>query len=193
MCILYDNKDFDKSYSLGIKYISKAYKIYENKKEAIDIITHVIIYSASEVYSNYVKDNDLIKAENIYNTLYNLLKDNDSKDKMNILFGIMSFMSNEFDLAFKQFELISDKNPGKKILKAFCYYEYIKANIKQDNTLDKCIEYINILKNLNIENEDLKKDIIYLDFLIFIRKSELEFEKNDFSSYDKIEKCWKKR
>ena len=191
-CLAYDDKDYDKSYDLAIKNVSKAYEIYSNNKKAINVIIHILIFSASEVYSNYIKNNDTVKAENIYNTVNNLLKDNDSKDKMNILFGIGLFISNEFELAFKKFESISEKHPGKKILKAFYYYEYIKNNIKKENKLDKCIEYINLLKDLKIDNEDLQNDINYLDFLIFIRKSELEFEKNDFSSYNKIEKMLEK-
>jgi len=190
MCIAYDNKDFDKSYSLAIKNISKAFEIFKDKTEAIKVITHVAIFSASEVYCNHVKNKELIQAENIYTTVYNLLKENDSKDKMITLFGIMLFVSNKYDLALKKFESISENHPGKKILKGFCYYEYIKDNLKAGNSLDKCIEYINKLKGLEIDNDDLKKDIAYLDFLIFIKKSELELEKIIFLHLIKLKICW---
>ena len=192
MCIAYDNKDFDKAYSLAIANISKAYDIYKDRKEAINVINLVAIISASEIYTRHVKNKDLIQAENIYTTFYNILNDNESKDKMTILFGLMLFISNEYDLALKKIEKLPDKHPGKKMLKGYCYYEYIKNNLKEDNSLDKCIEYINNLKSLGIDNEIFNKDITYLDFLIFIKKTELELEKNDFSSYDKIEKMLEK-
>lgn len=189
MCLAYDNKDFDKSYSMAVTNISKAYEMFKDRKELINIINQVVIFSASEVYSNHVKNKDLIEAENIYSTVNNLLRDNESKEKMNILFGIMLFVSNEYDLALKKFELLSENHPGKKILKGFCYYEYIKENLKTGKSLDKCIEYINILKGLGIDNEELNKDIIYLEFLIFKKKTELQLEKMIFLHMIKMKKC----
>ena len=189
MLIYYDIKDYDKAYDIGVSQIPKISETFKDNREAISAISYIFIITASEIYSKYIQKKDINSAEKIYDFLINNLKYKEDKERTKILFGIMLIISNEFELAFSKFDSMEEQNVK---LKAFCYGQYIKTNLNQKTNFEKCLNYINILKSLDLKEDEIKNEINNLDFLIFIRKCEIEFEKKDFSSYEKIEKMLEK-
>ena len=187
MIISFKKEDYTKAYDIGLIHINKVYELFKNEKESMKSIINVFIISGSEVYSNYIFKKDLNSGEKIYNLVYQNLRDEKDKDKAKMMFGNTLYISGEYNLAFSKFNSISEI-PEKQKLVGYCYREFIKDNLKKNINFEKSIEYINILKSLNIDDENLEKDILYLDSLIFIRKCEVEFENNEFSSSEEIEK-----
>ena len=191
MILNFEKKEYEKAYNIGVIHMPNIAEVMKHNKDAISSISFVFIIVGSEVYLKYMQKKDLDSGEKVYNNICNNLKNEEDKNKAQFLLGVMLIISNEFEILFSKFDSMSEGQEKDK-LKTFAYVEYIKTNLNQKKNFEKCLNYINILKSINTNDEDIKDDINHLDFLIFIRKCEIDFEKNDFSSSEKIDQMLEK-